>query len=244
MILECMTCNDQVDVEARTVVLPFECKWCVEGWVPTPEGFEPDATKFIVQTKGVGGWFRSLNPGLFQFFYTRDAALEAIAKETDGFERRVVDDGTPDDIDTNEYNVSSSNLQSFSATRKSEEQNDCDQEYIFDGKSFGYSWRTSAEPPTEPVPTETEPVLTIEKIYDHLFYNASDSEIRGLVKKLTSLEGLKKEYEFNSIGNETNAGLRQELNAALEFNSRQELVLNEKSNDIRVYRSLLGLSRG
>jgi endogenous inhibitor of DNA gyrase (YacG/DUF329 family) len=30
MKLECSECQDIVDVEARSVVLPFVCKWCLE----------------------------------------------------------------------------------------------------------------------------------------------------------------------------------------------------------------------
>ena len=32
--IECNDCGDMVDVEARTVTLPFVCKWCTEGFEP------------------------------------------------------------------------------------------------------------------------------------------------------------------------------------------------------------------
>jgi len=34
--LECRECGDLVDVEARSVVLPFTCKWCQEGFEAKP----------------------------------------------------------------------------------------------------------------------------------------------------------------------------------------------------------------
>ena len=46
MNLECCMCNDLVDVEARTVVLPFTCKWCQEGFTPVPTD-----TQFDLDTK-------------------------------------------------------------------------------------------------------------------------------------------------------------------------------------------------
>ena len=32
--IECKDCGDLVDVEARTVTLPFVCKWCEESFTP------------------------------------------------------------------------------------------------------------------------------------------------------------------------------------------------------------------
>ena len=34
--IECNDCGDMVDVEARTVTLPFVCKWCTEVSNPKP----------------------------------------------------------------------------------------------------------------------------------------------------------------------------------------------------------------
>ena len=31
--IECKDCGDLVDVEARTVTLPFVCKWCEEDFI-------------------------------------------------------------------------------------------------------------------------------------------------------------------------------------------------------------------
>jgi hypothetical protein len=46
MKIECSKCEDIVDVEARTVVSPFVCKWCEEGFTPTDHVYAavPDAT--------------------------------------------------------------------------------------------------------------------------------------------------------------------------------------------------------
>ena len=36
-IMNCSACSDLVDVEARSIVLPFVCKWCREGFQATKE---------------------------------------------------------------------------------------------------------------------------------------------------------------------------------------------------------------
>jgi endogenous inhibitor of DNA gyrase (YacG/DUF329 family) len=39
--LECRDCGDLVDVEARSIVLPFVCKWCQEGFQASTTDQEP-----------------------------------------------------------------------------------------------------------------------------------------------------------------------------------------------------------
>lgn len=79
--LECSECGDLVDVEARSVVLPFVCKWCQES-------FGPSIVEFTAPVFD-GGWIRSGNPGTKGVFSTKTEARRAIAKETDGWEYRV-----------------------------------------------------------------------------------------------------------------------------------------------------------
>ena len=52
--IECKDCGDLVDVEARTVTLPFVCKWCEEGFTYT-------TPRYIIQYEGCDGWIRSEN---------------------------------------------------------------------------------------------------------------------------------------------------------------------------------------
>ena len=42
--LECSECGDLVDVEARSVVLPFVCKWCQEGFPADPITGQEEST--------------------------------------------------------------------------------------------------------------------------------------------------------------------------------------------------------
>jgi hypothetical protein len=85
MRIECSKCEDIVDVEARTVVSPFVCKWCEEG-------FTPKSQRFIVEFQSPydGMWDRSSNPDTARTFESIDEAFAAIDKETDGLEYRVV----------------------------------------------------------------------------------------------------------------------------------------------------------
>jgi hypothetical protein len=92
---ECVTCGDMVDAEARTIVFPFECKWCQEG-------FEPIPARYIIQYKGCLGWTRSKNANTAGVFDNVDDAKIAATEYVDDFEYRVVPEGTPDDDSVNE----------------------------------------------------------------------------------------------------------------------------------------------
>ena len=91
--IECKDCGDLVDVEARTVTLPFVCKWCEEGFTST-------ASRYIIQYKGCDGWIRSNNPdayGVFDDFSVASAVAVAETYNGDGLVYRVVPYDTPDE---------------------------------------------------------------------------------------------------------------------------------------------------
>ena len=90
--IECKDCGDLVGVEARTVTLPFVCKWCEEGFTST-------TPRYIIQYEGYDGWKRSGNPDACGVFDDFSVASAVAAAETDNSELvyRVVPYGTPDD---------------------------------------------------------------------------------------------------------------------------------------------------
>jgi hypothetical protein len=251
--LECKTCGDLVDVEARTVVLPFECKWCVEGWVYTP-GLS--LRKLIVQTKGSNGWFRSLNDGICGTFTSFAEAEKAIAAETDGYERQIVVEGTPDDVLTGGYNASTSTLQAF-AYNKALQTTACDQEYIdIEGVlgTVGLAIPTVSEVASSQFDLDKKLIEDLEqqlaeanrvskfrldRLNEVVDYSLMNEQKLADVRKELSLA-----KEINKIYEESQQDLRERLNDALALASGQELIISEKTSDIRIYRSLLGLSRG
>ena len=81
--LECSECGDLVDVEARSVVLPFVCKWCQESFGPFIVEFTAPVFK--------GEWIRSGNLKTKGVFSTEAEARLAIATETDGYKYRVAE---------------------------------------------------------------------------------------------------------------------------------------------------------
>lgn len=97
--IECNKCGDMVDVEARTVTLPFVCKWCEED-------FHTPKPLYIIQYKSPYdmGWFRSENAdarGVFDDFSVASAV--AAANETDngdGLVYRVVPAGAPSESES------------------------------------------------------------------------------------------------------------------------------------------------
>ena len=91
--IECKDCGDLVDVEARTVTLPFVCKWCEEGFTST-------TPRYIIQYEGCDGWIRSENTdacGVFDDFSVASAVAAAETDNGDGLVYRVVPYGTPDE---------------------------------------------------------------------------------------------------------------------------------------------------
>ena len=90
--IECKDCGDLVGVEARTVTLPFVCKWCEEGFTST-------TPRYIIQYEGYDGWIRSENTDACGVFDDFSVASAVAAAETDNSELvyRVVPYGTPDD---------------------------------------------------------------------------------------------------------------------------------------------------
>ena len=90
--IECKDCGDLVGVEARTVTLPFVCKWCEEGFTST-------TPRYIIQYEGCDGWIRSKNTDSCGVFDDFSVASAVAAAETDNSELvyRVVPYGTPDD---------------------------------------------------------------------------------------------------------------------------------------------------
>jgi hypothetical protein len=310
MIIECQVCEDQVDIEADSILFPFICKWCVEGYTPYP--------RYIVQTKSCNSdwspsdWFRSGNPGLSGLFATKEDAYLAISKEEDGFERRVVLEDTTDDIETGEYNASSSTQQTFAANdyktvdtavieklppaeypsdwndnifeETLSPEDDCDQEYI--SMEDVLAPQVAFEKGLSEINDRQFEIDTmlIEDLEQQLT-DANQKSLDGAVYA-EMLEGqihdlqqqLQKEQEYNSVANQTADSLRQELidaalelsntkrdvserdaytsvleeriqslekklSAALELATGRELIIDEKHSDIRIYRSLLGLSR-
>ena len=90
--IECKDCGDLVDVEARTVTLPFVCKWCKEDFPSTP--------RYIIQYEGYDGWKRSENTdacGVFDDFSVASAVAAAETDTGDGLVYHVVPYGTPDE---------------------------------------------------------------------------------------------------------------------------------------------------
>jgi hypothetical protein len=99
-----------VDVEARSIVLPFVCKWCQEGFhgyeylkVAPPESAGPFIVEFTAPVFK-GEWMRSGNRKTKGVFSTKAEARLAIATETDGFEYRVVPAPVPKPI-TNQESI-------------------------------------------------------------------------------------------------------------------------------------------
>ena len=91
--IECKDCGDLVDVEARTVTLPFVCKWCEEGFTST-------TPRYIIQYEGYDGWIRSENTdacGVFDDFSVASAVAVAETYNGGGLVYRVVPYGTPDE---------------------------------------------------------------------------------------------------------------------------------------------------
>jgi hypothetical protein len=231
--LECRKCGDLVDVEARTVVLPFECKWCVEGWVPMPGLSFP---KLIVQTKGSSGWFRSLNDHICGTFTSFAEAEKAIAAETDGYERRVVAEGTPDYVLTGGYNKD---------LVKPAGQEYVDIEYVLG--TAGIPIPTVSEVASEQFDLDTKLIEDLElQLKTEQEYNrVALQKIETLNDALDTQRGvsLSRLDSWNNALEEADS-LRTQLNDALALASGQELIISEKASDIRIYRSLLGLSRG
>ena len=94
--LECKDCGDMVDVETRTVTLPFVCKWCTED---SEQGFdfEPKTpldsyvlrphSKFVVEflNSRNGKWLRSGNSnssGVFDSFLEAQKQADISAKKS------------------------------------------------------------------------------------------------------------------------------------------------------------------
>ena len=91
--IECKDCGDLVGVEARTVTLPFVCKWCEEGFTYT-------TPRYIIQYEGCDGWIRSENTdarGVFDDFSVASAVAAAETDNGDGLVYRVVPYDTPDE---------------------------------------------------------------------------------------------------------------------------------------------------
>jgi hypothetical protein len=87
MFLECSKCEDLVDVETRTVVAPFVCKWCEEGFIV-------DYPKYIIEVfLTLSGWQRSID--LNGVFSSYDEAQAAIDSFQDSMTRRVVPLASP-----------------------------------------------------------------------------------------------------------------------------------------------------
>ena len=95
-IMNCSACSDLVDVEARSIVLPFVCKGCLESFhgyeylqVAPPESAGPFIVEFTAPVFK-GEWIRSGNLKTKGVFSTEAEARLAIATETDGYKYRVV----------------------------------------------------------------------------------------------------------------------------------------------------------
>ena len=137
--IECRDCGDLVDVEARTVTLPFVCKWCTEGFEPkTPLDsyvLRPHS-KFVVEFLNIrnGKWCRSGNPnssGVFDSFLEAQKQADISAKKSRVYLKYRVVLETPEP-ETSEF---PSEIQTSETPTSITSQSDLDSELIEDLQS-------------------------------------------------------------------------------------------------------------
>lgn len=148
--LECKDCGDMVDVEARTVTLPFVCKWCTED---SEQGFdfEPKTpldsyvlrphSKFVVEFLNIrnGKWFRSGNPnssGVFDSFLEAQKQADISAKKSRASLKYRVVLETPEP-ETSEFpsEIQTSESQKSETSTSTTSQSNLDSELIEDLQS-------------------------------------------------------------------------------------------------------------
>ena len=244
--IECKDCGDLVDVEARTVTLPFVCKWCEEGFTST-------TPRYIIQYEGYDGWIRSENTdacGVFDDFSVASAVAAAETDTGDGLVYRVVPYGTPD-----EYSESGGEYPGFDTQEpKSEPESEPESEGIedqfeLDTKLIEDLSNQLAEA-TKQIEIKDARIRVLETavIEGQGALEEGQSLLKGYLELLRGLVGLAKTYQFEEgLGgltfalearDKTIAVLRDLFRKSLDGATTKDVKIKSLENSLDYYKKI------